>query len=64
MWQALMEVGLSTEVHVIPIDDIKEHSELPYCSCKPKVQIVEYGGMLIIHNSFDGREQWEHKQGS
>ena len=43
--------------HVIPTKDLEEHEELSTCKCNPKVEILEESGaVLIIHNSFDGRE--------
>ena len=44
--------------HVLPTNDLKEHSENTTCECKPKV-IFENGHMIIIHNSFDYREKIE-----
>ncbi len=55
--------------HILPIDDLKEHSEeivnhlgllVPMCECQPKVK-QEYMSeeILIIHSSFDGREALE-----
>ncbi len=55
--------------HIMPIDDIEEHSEeikshlgllIPMCKCGPKIK-HEYGEeyILIIHSSFDGREAIE-----
>ena len=41
--------------HVLPIDDLKEHTEDTTCECHPKV-LHENGNMIIVHNSFDGRE--------
>lgn len=41
--------------HVLPINDLKEHEELSTCDCQPKVEFVD-GNMLVIHNSYDGRE--------
>ena len=43
-------------VHVTPINDLKEHSEDSTCECNPKCEILENGEILIIHNSYDGRE--------
>jgi hypothetical protein len=43
-------------LHVIPINDLKDHSEDSICECNPKAEILENGDMLIIHNSYDGRE--------
>lgn len=45
--------------YVLPINDIKEHEEESTCSCNPKVEVLPNGDMLIIHNSFDGREYVE-----
>ena len=41
--------------NVLPTNDLKEHTENSTCECKPKI-IYENGEMIIIHNSFDGRE--------
>lgn len=58
--------------HVYPKDDLEEHYlecvypaiGYPYCPCKcdPKFKEVE-GGLLIVHNSFDGREgvEWTNE---
>jgi len=45
-------------INVLPINDIKEHKEDSSCDCQPKV-IFESGEMIIIHNSYDGREKRE-----
>ena len=48
-------------IHVHPIDDIKEHDISDTgntCSCNPSV-LLEDGEMIVIHNSFDGREGLE-----
>lgn len=48
-----------TTIHVYPENDIFPHiTEGPGCPCKPKIEEVE-GGTLIIHNSWDGREKAE-----
>ena len=44
--------------HVLPTNDLKEHLEDSTCKCKPRV-IFENGEMIIIHNSYDGREGLE-----
>lgn len=44
--------------HVLPVDDIKPHEESTTCKCEPKVIHVN-GNMVIVHNSFDGREGLE-----
>lgn len=42
-------------IHIIPINDLKEHEETTTCECCPNVEF-ENGEMIIIHNSFDNRE--------
>jgi hypothetical protein len=42
-------------VHVIPVNDMREHDEQPGCWCEPRVE-AEGEGVVIIHNSMDGRE--------
>jgi hypothetical protein len=54
--------------HVLPIGDIETHVEKciypaigePHCNCKccPEHR-RENDGLIIIHNSFDGREVFE-----
>jgi hypothetical protein len=44
--------------NILPINDLKEHSENSTCECKPKV-IYENGEMIVVHNSYDGREHKE-----
>lgn len=45
-------------IHIVPINDLKEHEETSTCECCPRVEF-ENGEMIIIHNSFDGREKYE-----
>lgn len=42
-------------LNVLPIDDIEHHEEDTTCKCNPTV-VEEGGEMIVIHNSFDGRE--------
>ena len=53
-------------IHVLPVSDLKEHTETDDCECKPRVEYVGEGGKVVIHNSYDGREiveEWvEEKQ--
>jgi len=54
---------------VLPNNDLKEHVEectypvngLPYCECSCNPVYLKEGedGFLVIHNSFDGRENFE-----
>lgn len=41
-------------LHVMPINDIKEHEELSTCKCEPNL-IMENDEMILVHNAFDGR---------
>jgi hypothetical protein len=41
--------------HVYPLNDLQEHILKSTCKCNPTVT-VEYGEIIICHNSFDGRE--------
>ena len=48
-------------IHVHPLNDIKEHDTSDTgntCHCNPIVKL-ESGEMVVIHNSFDGREAVE-----
>ena len=47
--------------HVSPIDDLREHvtsGAKGQCWCHPRVE-EEDSGYVVIHNSMDGREQYE-----
>lgn len=43
----------SGPVHVIPLDDLREHIECVDCLCRPD---LEDGGRIVIHRAWDGRE--------
>jgi hypothetical protein len=43
-------------LHILPVNDIKEHEEKSTCECYPEVEILENGDIMIIHNAYDGRE--------
>lgn len=54
--------------HVLPENDAKEHSEYCMnignmlqcgCLCRPKHEKQSNGNIIVIHNSFDGRENFE-----
>ncbi|CAB4130567.1 hypothetical protein UFOVP129_6 [uncultured Caudovirales phage] len=45
-------------LNVIPLNDLKEQEEQSTCECCPKVWF-EKGEMIIVHNSFDKREEIE-----
>jgi len=41
---------------VLPVEDIMPHDDFDtMCPCEPKLEIIN-GEMLLVHNSFDGRE--------
>lgn len=42
-------------INIIPLNDLKPHTEDSTCECKPSL-IIEEGEMIIVHNSYDGRE--------
>lgn len=46
-------------VHVLPVNDLKEHAETDDCECHPSVQYVGEGGKVVTHHSYDHREWWE-----
>ena len=43
-------------INILPVNDIEEHTENSTCKCKPLVEILSDGELMVIHNSFDGRE--------
>lgn len=47
-------------IHILPINDLKEHKETVDCACCPDVRYKDELGILpepiCIHNSWDGRE--------
>ena len=49
-------------IHVLPNNDLEPHEESSTCKCEPRV-IHENGEMIIIHNSYDGREgvEWANE---
>ena len=46
-------------IHILPVNDLKPHIEASTCECKPKVEMLEDGEMMVVHNSYDGRERIE-----
>lgn len=46
-------------IHILPVNDLKEHKESSTCECSPTLE-VENGEMIFIHNSYDGRELVEN----
>lgn len=48
-------------VNVTPCNDLRYHKEDSTCPCKPKIEFVD-DNILIVHNSFDGREAVEQAE--
>lgn len=46
--------------HVYPTNDIKDHEiDGTTCECAPTIEQQPSGDLLVIHNSYDGREGLE-----
>lgn len=45
-------------IHVLPVNDTTEHEETTECKCRPIIK-TEGESMIVIHNSYDGREGLE-----
>lgn len=49
-------------IHVLPINDLRDHEESTYCWCEPRVEWLDESGLpypdgpVVIHNALDGRE--------
>ena len=50
--------GLLGDIHVIPLNDLREHEETEHCWCKPLRDDEEQ--RVVIHNALDGREWYEN----
>ena len=53
-------VGDTSQLHVVPLNDDKEHRLSPRCSCTPFLDDDGDGGAFWVHNSFDGRHEYEN----
>ena len=51
--------GSDYMIHILPVNDLKEHEELTTCECNPRIEILDDGEIMVIHNSYDGREYIE-----
>ena len=47
-------------MHVVPVDDLREHESSRHCWCRP-VEHEEQPG-LWIHNALDQRERYETQE--
>jgi hypothetical protein len=54
----LIPINRRKESHVIPCDDAIDHQCVLGCWCQP-FQRDEYGWLMVIHRSADGREERE-----
>jgi len=55
---------MTDDIHVVPVDDILPHdTEGTDCWCDPRIEVIG-ANLLIVHNSFDGREEKESAQSS
>src|SRR3990167_2479534 len=57
-WYPNIEWIRAQQIHVLPTNDVKRHTENELCGCLP---VSKGGGRLIVHNSYDGRELLEAK---
>lgn len=48
-------------IHILPMNDLIPHTESVDCLCHPKVEL-EGDTQIVVHNSFDKREELERKQ--
>jgi len=46
---------MSDRIHIIPTNDLREHSTDIHCWCRP----VEDDEGVIVHNAMDEREKYE-----
>ena len=49
-----------SDVNVVPVNDLKPHIDGPSCACGPRVECLDNGNRIIVHNSYDGREVLEN----
>ena len=51
---------MAEDQHVIPLNDLLEHdTDSKECWCDPEIK-VEGAVLVVVHNSFDGREEPDH----
>ena len=44
-------------IHSVPLNDLEEHELTTTCRCQPRIEI--YTHILVLHNSYDKREEIE-----
>lgn len=53
---------MSDDLHVVPVNDLLEHNtDSVECWCDPTIE-VDGAILIVIHNSFDGREDDEEHE--
>jgi hypothetical protein len=71
-WEKSYDRAWTNIWHVYPLNDLQNHlikcdvlvkegeSEVKcFCSCEPKMEVVEDDAIIVTHNSFDKREAIE-----
>ncbi len=57
---------MSTDVHVVPVNDLIDHEDADDCPCGPAMIPVERDdgsiGWVVSHFSLDGRERFESQR--
>lgn len=48
---------LPSDLHVVPLNDMRDHFTSCTCWCKPVLD--EEDGRIWVHNPLDGRTEWE-----
>ncbi len=44
------------KISAIPNNDLHAHYTDCYCKCNPREETMPNGNLVVIHNSYDGRE--------
>lgn len=47
--------------HVLPVNDILQHTEEEYCRCRPRVDVYE-NGVVVVHQAFDLRGEFHPQE--
>lgn len=52
------QLAITTDLHVLPVDDLPEHEKTRECWCVPRVDYDPDTMMavVIVHHALDGRE--------
>jgi hypothetical protein len=46
-----------SDLHVMPIQDLREHEHSRECWCRPRIETGEqFSVPVVVHNAMDGRE--------